>query len=98
MMDKPTKIPRDPIYNYHEVIRYIEKKYKIKTRRYKNDNLDFWHWLLDKCFDNVNNGSEHSIDIRYWLDHLDEDAWQREILQLIYDEFGEDDMEFWIEW
>jgi len=41
MMDKPTKIPRDPIYNYHEVIRYIEKKYKIKTRRYKNDNLDF---------------------------------------------------------
>jgi len=97
-MDKPKKHHREPIYDYHEVIKYIEKKYMIKTRGYNGTTLDFWHWLLDKCFDNVNNGSEHSIDIRYWLDHLEEDDWQREILQLIYNEFQENDMDFWIEW
>jgi len=60
--------------------------------------LDFWHWLLDEEFENVHNGSHVNLSVKYWLDKLDEDDWQREILQLIYDEFKEDDIEFWVEW
>jgi len=164
-MDKPIKIVRDPIYDYHEVIEYIEKKYNIKTRDYANRSnhfpnwlklvnepqpnypicpsntykaningemveitkenydaryaiihdqykryiiwcknnpeppyLDFWHWLIEQDFEDIHNGSSSTLNIKYWLDELCEDDWQREILQLIYNEFQEAEMEFWIEW
>ena len=54
--------------------------------------------MLDDEFEIVRNGSHVNLSVKYWLDKLDEDDWQREILQLIYDEFKEDDIEFWVEW
>lgn len=164
-MNKPTKIIRNPIYNYSEIIDYIEEKYHIETRDYagrhryfrkwlelmnetppnypnklhstckvkknnqmveitqeeynvrykeiheqyarftewcKNNSeppyLDFWHWLINNDFLDVENGSYATLNVKYWLDNLDESDWQREIIQLIYNEFRENEMEFLIEW
>jgi hypothetical protein len=67
--------------------------------------LDFWHWILDRC--DIHNGCYTTFYIKEWLDEkadgdeLDEYVapdWVKEILQLIYDEFGEMEMEVYIWW
>lgn len=35
-MNKPTAKPREPLLNFHEIIKFIEEKYKINTRDYLN--------------------------------------------------------------
>lgn len=86
-----------------------DARYKVIHEQYARFNewcksnpeplyLDFWHWLIENDFEDIHNGSHTTLNIRYWLDKLDEDDWQREILQLICSEFKEDDMEFWVEW
>lgn len=63
-MEKPQPKQHKAYLDYHEVIDFIEDKYKIKTRDMagvftKNEKgelqvarnveyLDFWHWLIDK--------------------------------------------------
>jgi hypothetical protein len=62
--------------------------------------LDFWHWLLERC--QINNGVTISFYIKDWLkEECGDDEWAikpwiKEILQYIYDEFGEDEMEMYI--
>lgn len=164
-MKKPVKIDQNPLYDYNEVVEFIEDKYNIKTRDYsassnhfpnwlklmnekapvypispnyvyqvmidgemvkitkeeydaRFDEIhkqfarymewckanpeppyhDFWHWLTDNDFQDINNGCKATLCVKYWLENLEEDDWKRKILQLIYDEFHEDEMEFWIEW
>lgn len=84
----------------------IYKEIHEQYARYKNwcvENpeppyLDFWHWLTDHDFSNVRNGCIEVLYIKYWLNKLSDSDWQKEILQYIYNEFQEDEMEFWIEW
>jgi len=48
-MIKPKAFIKDPVYDYHEVIEYIEDKYNIKTRGYGRDNVshfDKWRELF----------------------------------------------------
>ena len=114
---KPTP-HTNPYWDWSEVQHYIEKKYKIDTRDYgqsykkgkvdkKSPELDFWHWLLDRCGGGISNGCFTSFPIKEWLDEKDDGDdldeyttpdWVKEILQLIYYEFQEDEMQVHIWW
>jgi len=102
-MNKPVQKVSQPYWDYHEVIDYIEKKYNIDTRGYKREvdgvYRDFWHWIVDMC--SIHNGSYFYLDIYGWMTDTDLEyvtEWQQEILKLIYDEFQEEDMRFWVSW
>ncbi len=108
-LKKPVPVRSEPHWDFHQVIDYIEKKYEISVRDYagKFSNktydettpyLDFWHWLIDGPFSEINNGSYQYLDLKYELENEDTPDWVKEILQKIYDEFQEDEMEFWVEW
>ena len=96
------------MYNYHEVIDYIEKKYNIKTRDYagkfgkdgntNNEYQDFWHWVLQGN-EYITNGSSGIIYVNELSKNISN--WIKEILQLIKDEGFVDDEDyftFWIKW
>lgn len=94
-----------PCYDWREVRDFINKKHRINMDDYlgkfsqgnsEAEFLCFWHWLLDK-HDEIRNGSRFDLFISDWLDS-DEPEWVKDILQKIYDEFGQDDMEFWVSW
>ena len=107
---KPLKSFKHKLYNYSEVIDYIEKKYGISTRGYKRDVVDpeaqkqyrdFWHWMLE-----TNTPHKDGSVIYVSEDWRPEDGpwWVVEILELIVKEFfpghnwDEDFMSFWCEW
>lgn len=100
-MGKPTKQVKKPYWDYHDVISYIEKKYNIQVRNYEKEDgvyKDFWHWYLDGS--SIHNGCYSNFDLYSFL--YDKTGytpdWVKEILQLIYKEFDEEEMYFWIEW
>lgn len=108
-LKKPKKVQHAPTWDYRQVIDYIEEKYKINVRDYagkfahpeiddKVPYLDFWHWLIDHDFSDMYNGSYQWIWVTEHLENKKTPPWVKEILQKIYDEFQEDDMQFWIEW
>jgi transposase len=51
-MEKPIKYQPPTAYKYQDIIDYIEEKYNIKTRGYKEEidgiYRDFWHWVIDR--------------------------------------------------
>lgn len=101
-MDKPT-IETISYYDFNKCTRYIEEKYGINTRDYagmfKNGEVnceveyqDFWHWIMD-------NKDIHNECFFELLEHdkWNMNDWQKEILQLYIDEFGEE-IEFYVWW
>jgi hypothetical protein len=52
--------------------------------------LDYWHWLTDKCFYEVRNGSSSWFPIVDILENKDNPEWVLEITQLFHDEFKDD--------
>lgn len=101
-MEKPVARHHDkPCLEYSEVIKYIEDKYKIKTRDYAgkfskdkgkdwdvNDTVpyqDFWHWVLDVCGDQIHNPCYFYLPF-----DLKCEPWVREILDKIAAEFPPD--------
>lgn len=114
-MNKPEKkYPVKPMYDYHEVIDYIEEKYNINTRDYgkkftkdgnmDNEYLDFWHWLVEHD-GSISNGSTSMICIDSILNNEGygepEPDWIKEICKMIKDEDFTDEegfFYFWVEW
>lgn len=82
-------------FDYHECTEYIESKYNIETRDYKDLNKvrDFWHWVTDHH--TVHNGCIITFDSS--LDLEDQKEWIQDILKLYFKEFGEK-ITFWVEW
>lgn len=108
-LKKPTKKPRKSAYDYHEVIHFVEEKYGFDSRDYAGKYsskpfdetipyLDFWHWLIDGPFAELHNRSAKYLDLKFELEDEETPTWVKEILQKIFDEFQEDEMEFWVEW
>lgn len=108
-LKKPKKVSHEPTWDYHQVIHYVEEKHGFNARDYagkfgKKDfdanvpYLDFWHWLLDHDFVDMYNGSYQYLLVKEHLEDEETPPWVKEILQKIYDEFQEDDMEFWVAW
>lgn len=64
----------------------------------KPEKLNFWQWLLENDFLGISNESINSIDISGWLNKLPQTDWRYKIFKLIYDEFKQDVMYFWVEW
>jgi hypothetical protein len=65
--------------------------------------LDYWHWLLDNCFCDIDNGSSAYWNMGEILNDDDSPKWVREITQLFFDEFKDDldkdgGLEVWISW
>ena len=65
--------------------------------------LDYWHYLTDRCFSEINNGSTAYWDVKDILENEDAPIWVKEITQKVYDEFKDDldedgSIEVLIEW
>jgi hypothetical protein len=65
--------------------------------------LDYWHWLLGKCFSDITNDSSAYFNVKEILEDDETPKWVKEITQLIYDEFkdeldSEGGTEVWISW
>jgi len=107
-MEKPKQKTRPALYDWHEMVDYVEKKYKINVRdyagKYKNalpgwedtEYQDYWHFMLT-IWDEVSNGGEESINFSNLLE-MCEHEWQKEITRLFLAEFGDEDLVVWIEW
>jgi hypothetical protein len=98
---KPVKKSHGEVcYDYNEMIDYIEHKYGIETRGYKQEvdgvYRDFWHWVLDH--NNIHNGCYASFPEDWDDDYYPE--WTREIMRLIVAEFYPDgeELDFWVSW
>lgn len=51
------------------------------------DNLDYWHWLLNNQFEEVDNGCTKHWNILEIINEKETPEWARTITQLVYDEF-----------
>lgn len=65
--------------------------------------LDYWHWLMERCFQEVSNGSDNYFNVKEIIDDAETPEWVREITQKIYDEFKDSldkngGLEVHIEW
>jgi hypothetical protein len=58
--------------------------------------LDFWHWICDHY--DISNGTYFTLCVKDAIEDNEEEQFVRDICKLIYDEFQEDVMTFWIEW
>lgn len=110
-MVKPVKkYPTQKMYNYNEVISYIEKKYGYNTTDFlgkfsgdksKSDNeyQNFWHWITDN--NQISNGGSIYISFDYIYNGETKD-FVKKILKDIKTEFDPDDQEdsllCWVEW
>lgn len=95
-MTKPTMHQQPSAYSYSEISRYIEDKHSVNLRRYKGSNEDpdwrnFWHSLLGAL--DITRGCYRSISSEIYFKH----EWEREILQMFIDEFG-DHIRCWFDW
>lgn len=103
-MEKPSKRVIVEAFDWSECTNFIEKKYNIKTHDYAGKYRgnpdapyqDFWHFI---CHTNdIHNGGMLYLD-SYLMDGAED--WQKQILQLYFDEFKEpnrDGVSFWVEW
>jgi len=112
-MKKPEEITEvKKYYDYHDMIHWVEHKYKIQVRDYygrfgKNGNsdapyCDFWHWITETYLTEIHNGCERHIDIRELMDVAkhSKKGWVVKIVELLKEEFFEDKNEItvWIDW
>ena len=86
--------------DYHEMVRQVEKNYKIEVRDYhkyydskKSDYksyMDFWHWMLDNCFSEISNGCFSYWNMLEILKDEETPNWIKEITQMFYNEIKDD--------
>lgn len=112
-MNKPTKRGFKPVYDYHELVHYIENKIQKDLRDYGNrygrytngvgnkeaPYLDFWHWMLDDYME-IHNGCFSYVPLDAFTDGVPEGKeWVAEILEH-FKEFADEngELDVWIEW
>lgn len=87
---------------YHE--NYIGDDYRggRQPRQGRRGYLDFWHWLLDRCFYDVHNPSHQFLNVDEMLEDPETPEWARQILKLIkiefQDLFRDRGLDVWICW
>lgn len=95
-LTKPQPKQHRPAYDYGEIADFIEKKYAIKLRGYKNEEdgeyRDFWHFLVDRC--QIHRGCYITVSEETG-DGAEE--WQKELLSLFLTEFGSS-IYIWVDW
>lgn len=85
--------------DYHKYYKGDMSKYMVDDGESETPYLDFWHWYLDNH--DVSNGGMGDCYISDFLNEEVEERvplWVKEILQMIYNEFGEDEMNFYHSW
>lgn len=87
-------------YDYHQIMNYFQKEYGIDQRIKRK----FWHWIVDEFDTLIFNGCY--IDFNpydYFMEDGESFDLNRDddivtVLELWYNEFGDEDMELLIEW
>lgn len=93
-MTKPIKVfPLPPMIDYHDMIEYLESKYSFKKK-------NLWSWLCER---EISNGTAYHIPVKEGLQDEDTPKAVKEILQLVFEEFGEEldshgYLRVWISW
>ncbi len=73
-MKKPTKQhPLEKMYNYHDVITYIEKKHSIKTQDYENSHSQFDEWCDSKGYSKKDKEGKSRNSSTFWYAEYKED-------------------------
>lgn len=94
-MNKPEYYTLKPMINFFSVIKYIEEKYNIEACDPDNKNFDYFDHFDSHYW--ITNGSTQCLPVAEFM--KDEDyEWVRKFSSLIYDEFGEDEMNVYISW
>ncbi len=79
----------------------FSKEQLKKSGKNKKPYLDFWHWQLEHDANSISNGSFFYLSISEYLEEDDEEYcpfWVKEIIQIIYNEFKEEDMYCRVAW
>lgn len=106
MRSKPQLVVSAPHYDFFEVMYYLKDKYNVK---HHVGLRSFWHWVVNDSMYEIYNGcfiticiNPNHIEDYYGIEDIEEfkdeqdHAWK--FLNLLYDEFKEDEMRFWVEW
>ncbi len=102
------KLEANIYYDYDDMVDFIEGKYKFNVRDYHDFKfpelaekdrpyMDFWHFMIDKYFMEIYNGSLRQLNWQEVYDVTEED-WQREIVTYFIKEFGNQDFMVHIYW
>jgi len=62
----------------------------------REEYLDFWHWLIDEFDEGIYSGSIIQFPVKEYLEHQETPTFVKEILQLLYAEYQEEIMDFYI--
>lgn len=99
-MKKPKKkYPVEKMYDFHECMNYIEKKYGIEYDNRTNRDGSLWLWLCDNRGDDLwPEGCTIGLEREPWEEMPDS---LKNLCKIACDEFaepGEDYAEFWCSW
>ena len=102
-MKKPVKKNRHPpAYLWNEITKWIMHKTGKDLRDWagrlnKCDETipyqDFWHWLLDRY--DIHNGCYIDIELH---DPPADAPWVKEVMDLLKEELGEEEIYCWVVW
>jgi hypothetical protein len=88
-MNKPVKKVKAPAWNFDEICWYISKVHEIDSNKFKD-------WFIANHENH--NGCYSYISIKEDLKSTRISKEVKQFLQLLFDEFNEDEMRVWIEW
>jgi len=86
-MNKPTKVIRKPIYDYSDCTRYIESKYKIRTRDYAKSHSQFFEWCDKKGYGEIDPSGKKRGESTIWFAEYRLDLATGIVKELPYQDF-----------
>jgi len=87
-MEKPIKkYPVSKMYDYHEVINYIEKKYKIDTRDYAKSHTQFGEWCDSKGYGKTDPIGKNRGNYNIWFIEYQKETDDGVIIERPYQDF-----------
>lgn len=72
-LSKPTPNPRNSIYDYHEVIGFIESKYKIRVRDFAGSTGHFNKWATKKGYKGKDSAGKDMGSSQIWFAEYQKD-------------------------
>jgi PII-like signaling protein len=102
-MDKPSFIVGEPYLDYFDVMKYLQEKYEFTH----SEKRHFWKWILDDSMNDVHNGCFIYLPIynfheRYYIQDIekfnDDHPIVVEIINMLWNEYGKEDLKFYVSW
>lgn len=104
-MDKPSFIVGEPYLDYFDVMKYLQEKYEFTH----SEKRHFWKWIVDDSMNDVHNGCFISLYTnpstfyqKYYIDAIedfnDDNPIVVEIIEMLWNEYGKEDLNFYVSW